>query len=111
MDKGKSQIPEADDEGFIEVNSPSNKGNGSFSISNSFDVLNVDSLITKEVATGSKGTTSNTKKEGYRFVLLIEMINVIEKHILEGKLVLVDDDEKQLQKVDYSTNSNNDDEV
>nr|GEY57688.1 hypothetical protein CTI12_AA224650 [Tanacetum cinerariifolium] len=66
--------------------SPSNKGNGSFSISNSFEALNVDNPIIEEVATGSKVTTS-------------------------GKLALVDDDGKPPKKVDYSDNLDNDDEV
>ncbi|GKD62767.1 hypothetical protein Tco_1300276 [Tanacetum coccineum] len=75
-------------QGWLALNkeSPSNKSNGSFSISNSFEVLNVDSLINEEVATGSKGTTSD-------------------------KLVLMDDDGKPSEKVDYSANSDNDDGV
>ncbi|GJS88850.1 hypothetical protein Tco_0771486 [Tanacetum coccineum] len=50
-----------------------------------FNVLNVDSPIIKKAAMGSK--------------------------ILEGKLVLVDDDRKPLDKVDYPVNSDNNDEV
>nr|GEY88116.1 hypothetical protein [Tanacetum cinerariifolium] len=107
MDKGRVSRDDsgggADDEGFIEVKrmpppagtnkastseyneeSPSNKGNGSFSISNSFEALNVDNPIIEEVATGSK--------------------------ILEGKLALVDDDGKPPEKVDYPDNLDNDDE-
>nr|GEX10047.1 IQ motif, EF-hand binding site [Tanacetum cinerariifolium] len=120
--------------------SQSNKGNRSFSISNSFKVLNVDSPIIKEVATGSKVPTSGNKhfksvsmkqktqyqpkakqsttriayhvgtnnasnkesqmNKGQCSVPLIERINVIEKQILKGKLVLVDDDGKPLDKGD-----------
>ncbi|GJY29685.1 retrovirus-related pol polyprotein from transposon TNT 1-94 [Tanacetum coccineum] len=79
--------------------------------SNSFEVLNVDSSIIEEVATGSKVTTSGTQEEGQCTVHLVEKINVIEKHILEGKLVLVDDDGKPLVKVDYPVNSDDDDTV
>ncbi|GKC11226.1 hypothetical protein Tco_1008008, partial [Tanacetum coccineum] len=82
-----------------------------FSISNSFEVLNVDSSIIEEVATGSKVTTSGTQEEGQCTVHLVEKINVIEKQILEGKLVLVDDDGKPLDKVDYPVNSDDDDKV
>ncbi|GJS00776.1 zinc knuckle CX2CX4HX4C containing protein [Tanacetum coccineum] len=39
------------------------KGNGSFSISNSFEVLNVDNLFIKEVATGCKVTNSDCSAE------------------------------------------------
>ncbi|GKD46037.1 hypothetical protein Tco_1270682 [Tanacetum coccineum] len=67
--------------------SPSNIGSGSFSISNSFEALNVDDPIIEEVATGSKVTTT------------------------EGKLVLVDDDGKPLEKIDYPNNPSSDDEV
>ncbi|GKC07554.1 hypothetical protein Tco_0999164 [Tanacetum coccineum] len=90
--------------------SPSNNGND-FSISNSFETLNVDDPIIEEVATGSKVTTTGTQEDGQCSIPLVEMINVLEKHILEGKLVLVDDDEKPLEKVDYLDNSDSDDEV
>ncbi|GKB90755.1 hypothetical protein Tco_0963027, partial [Tanacetum coccineum] len=131
MDKGKGQIPGDDDEGFIKVKyrkssgtvypagtnkasnkeSPSDKGNGSFSISNSFEVLNVDYSIIEEVAMGSKVNTSSTQEEGQCFAPLVERINVIEKQILDGKLVLVDDDGKPLENAFYLANSDNDDDV
>ncbi|GKA48744.1 hypothetical protein Tco_0741702 [Tanacetum coccineum] len=123
MDKGKGQIPRDDDEGFIKggflagmnkasnKESPSDKGNGSFSISNSFEVLNVDYSIIEEVAMGSKVNTSSTQEEGQCFAPLVERINVIEKQILDGKLVLVDDDGKPLENAFYLANSNNDDDV
>nr|GEW99161.1 RNA-directed DNA polymerase, eukaryota, nucleotide-binding alpha-beta plait domain protein [Tanacetum cinerariifolium] len=44
--------------------SPRNKCNGLFSLSNSFEALNVYNLIIKEVATGSKVTTSGMQEEG-----------------------------------------------
>nr|GEU74239.1 hypothetical protein [Tanacetum cinerariifolium] len=59
--------------------SPINNGNV-FSMSNSFEALNVDDPIIKEVPMGSK-------------------------------LVLVDDDGKSLEKIDYPDNSDSDDEV
>ncbi|GJU01399.1 hypothetical protein Tco_1111737 [Tanacetum coccineum] len=87
MNKGKGTPPragtnKASTSGHNEE-SPSNKGNDSFSISNSFEAL-INPII-EEVATGSK--------------------------ILEGKLALVDDDGKPLENVDYPDNSDNDDEV
>ncbi|GKB30979.1 zinc knuckle CX2CX4HX4C containing protein [Tanacetum coccineum] len=39
----------------------------------------------------------------------VDKINVLEKHILEGKLVLVDDDGKPLEKVEYLVNLGSDD--
>ncbi|GKF16388.1 hypothetical protein Tco_0061306, partial [Tanacetum coccineum] len=49
--------------------------------------------------------------EGQSSTPIVEKINVLEKQILEGKLVLVDDDGKPLEKVDYPDNSDSDDEV
>nr|GFA57225.1 hypothetical protein [Tanacetum cinerariifolium] len=81
--------------------SPTNTSGFFSSISNSFEALNVDILITKEVATGSKATTLAMHGEGQSSTPMVEKIDVLEKQILEGKLVLVDDDEKPLKKVDY----------
>ncbi|GJV55099.1 hypothetical protein Tco_1456104 [Tanacetum coccineum] len=89
--------------------SPSNKG--VFPLSNSFEALNVDNLINEEVATGSKATTSGTQEEGHSSTPIVEKINVLEKHILESKFVLVDDDGKPLEKFDYPVNLGSDDEV
>ncbi|GKA23755.1 hypothetical protein Tco_0709788 [Tanacetum coccineum] len=80
--------------------SPSNKGN-MFSFSNSFEALNDEILIIKEVASGSMATTSGTQEEGQSATHIADTINVLKKQILEGKLVLVDDDGKPLEKVDY----------
>ncbi|GKA61462.1 retrovirus-related pol polyprotein from transposon TNT 1-94 [Tanacetum coccineum] len=67
--------------------------------------------VDDEVATGSKVTTTGTQEEGQCSVPLVERINVLEKHILENKLVLVDDNGKLLEKVDGPDNSDCDDEV
>ncbi|GJS49399.1 hypothetical protein Tco_0599520 [Tanacetum coccineum] len=45
-----------------------------------------------------------------RDTVILDKINVLEKHILEGKLVLVDDG-KPLENVDYSVNLGRDDEA
>ncbi|GKF96454.1 hypothetical protein Tco_0289189, partial [Tanacetum coccineum] len=82
-----------------------------FFISNSFEVLNVDNPIIEEVTTVSRVTTSGTQEDGQCFAPIVERINVIEKHILEGKILLVDDDGKSLENVDYAANSDNDDDV
>ncbi|GJW71696.1 hypothetical protein Tco_0128613 [Tanacetum coccineum] len=90
--------------------SPSNKGN-MFSLSNSFEALNDENLIIKEVASGSMATTSGTQEEGQSATRIADKINVLKKQILEGKLVLVDDDGKPLEKVDYPGDLGSDDEV
>ncbi|GJV56512.1 hypothetical protein Tco_1457517 [Tanacetum coccineum] len=73
--------------------------------------LNVESLIIDEVATGNKSTTSFTQEEGRSYTLIVERINVLEKHILDGKLVFDDDNGKPLAKVDYPANLGYGDEV
>ncbi|GJZ46582.1 hypothetical protein Tco_0594178 [Tanacetum coccineum] len=78
-------------------------------LSNSFEALNAESLIIEAVAAGNKA--SSTQVEGKIYTHVVQRINVLEKHILKGKLVLVDDDEKQLKKVDYLDNLGTDDEV
>nr|GEV41539.1 hypothetical protein [Tanacetum cinerariifolium] len=63
-----------------------------FSLSNSLEAFNVDNSINEEVATCTKATT-------------------LEKQILKGKLVLMDDKRKPLENVDYLVNSDSDDVV
>ncbi|GJW40856.1 hypothetical protein Tco_0066701 [Tanacetum coccineum] len=73
--------------------------------------LNDENLIIKEVETGSMATTSGTQEEGQSFTSIVDTINVLDKQLLEGKLVLVDYDGKSLEKVDYLGNLGSDDEV
>ncbi|GJW10216.1 protein kinase, ATP binding site-containing protein [Tanacetum coccineum] len=80
-------------------------------LNNSFEALNVESLIIEEVATGNKATISGAQKEGKSSTPILERINVSGKQIKEGKLVLVDDDGITLEKVDYPNNLGSDDEV
>ncbi|GJS57873.1 hypothetical protein Tco_0652657, partial [Tanacetum coccineum] len=60
--------------------------NGTFSIINSLEALNVDNPVIEEVETGNKASTSG------------------------GKRVLVDDDGKPLENVDYSGDQDSEDE-
>ncbi|GJW05405.1 hypothetical protein Tco_1564261 [Tanacetum coccineum] len=78
------------------------------SLSNSFEALNVKNPVIKEVATVSKATTFGTQESS---TLIVDKFNVLEKQILESKLVFVDDDEKPLEKVDYSGNTGSEDEA
>ncbi|GKC52558.1 hypothetical protein Tco_1075303 [Tanacetum coccineum] len=90
--------------------SQNNKGS-IFSLNNLFEALNDENHIIEEVTKGSKATTSGTQEEGHSSTPIVDKINVLEKHIPESKLVLVDDDGKPLEKVDYLDNLGNDDEV
>nr|GEV03877.1 hypothetical protein [Tanacetum cinerariifolium] len=48
---------------------------------------------------------------GTKFYHIVDKINVLEKQILEGKLMIMDDDEKLWKKVEYPVNLGSDDEV
>ncbi|GKB29394.1 hypothetical protein Tco_0868795 [Tanacetum coccineum] len=141
MDKGKGRSSMADDEGFVEVkkkkivgNIGGNKNfkpvlvkpkpqyrpkakqstdlsNGTFSVSKSFEALNVENSVSEEVETGNKASTSSVQEEGQSSTSLVEKINMFEKQLLEGNCVLVNDDGKPLKKVDYSGNEDSEDET
>nr|GEZ26598.1 hypothetical protein [Tanacetum cinerariifolium] len=95
MDQGKGQTSQADDEGFIEVKKKKPCSNGGTKTSNRF----------------RKATTSGTQAEGQSSTHIVEKINVFEKQILVGRLALVDDDVKPLEKADHPVNSDSDDDV
>ncbi|GJZ30283.1 zinc knuckle CX2CX4HX4C containing protein [Tanacetum coccineum] len=86
-------------------------GNGTFSLSNSLQVLNVNDLANVEVELGNKASTSSVKGEGQSATPLVEKINMLEKHIIKGTCVLVDDDGKPVKKVDYVDDHDSEDEV
>ncbi|GKA21190.1 putative reverse transcriptase domain-containing protein [Tanacetum coccineum] len=89
MDKGKGHIPGADDEGFIEVKRKKSV------ICNSPKMAPPASTNKASTSGYNKETPSNIE-EGQCSVPLVERINILKKHILDGKLVLVDDDGKPL---------------
>ncbi|GKA01971.1 ribonuclease H-like domain-containing protein [Tanacetum coccineum] len=72
--------------------------------------LNVVSPIIEEVAS-IKATTSSMQEEQQRSTPLVERIHIFEKQILEGNLVLVDDDGKPVENIDYPGNIGSEDEV
>ncbi|GJS40854.1 putative RNA-directed DNA polymerase [Tanacetum coccineum] len=63
------------------------------------------------VETGNKAFTSGVQEDGQRSTPLVERIDIFEKRPLEWKCVLVDDDGKPLENVDYSSNQGSEDEV
>ncbi|GKD58667.1 hypothetical protein Tco_1296176, partial [Tanacetum coccineum] len=124
MDKGKDGSSGVDEEakqstkGANQKSTPSvgkknvsTFGNGTFSLSNSFEALNVENLVGEEVETGNKASTFGVQKEWQSSTLLVEKIKMIEKQLLEGECVLVDDDGKPLKKVDYSVDQDSEDEI
>ncbi|GJV37237.1 exocyst complex component SEC6 [Tanacetum coccineum] len=58
---GTSNSPKTTSKTYV-----STSGNGTFSLSNSFDALNVDDLGIEEVESGNKASTSGVQKEGQR---------------------------------------------
>ncbi|GKF99359.1 hypothetical protein Tco_0298142, partial [Tanacetum coccineum] len=62
-------------------------GNGKFSLSNSFEALNVDNTVTEELHSGDK------------------------TYLLARKCMLLDDEGKPLEKINYMGNRDSEDEV
>ncbi|GJW27602.1 hypothetical protein Tco_0044477, partial [Tanacetum coccineum] len=126
VDKDKGGSSEADD-AFIEVKKKklgnsskktgktdaSISGNGTFSLSNSFEALIVDNTDTEEVDSGGGGKTSmsGVQEEGQGSTPLVEKINMFEQQLLAGKCVLLDDEDKPLEKIDYTGDHDSKDEV
>ncbi|GJV41740.1 hypothetical protein Tco_1420180 [Tanacetum coccineum] len=77
----------------------STSGNGIFSLSNSFEALNVNNPVTEEV---NKVSTSGVQEEGQISNPRVEKINMFEKQLMEGKCVLLDDEGNPKEMVDYS---------
>ncbi|GJW45598.1 hypothetical protein Tco_0077244 [Tanacetum coccineum] len=67
--------------------------------------------ITVELESGSKASTSGMQVEGKSSTPLVVKINRIEKQLMKGNCVLVDDEGKPLKKVDSLDDHDSDDEV
>nr|GFC44166.1 hypothetical protein [Tanacetum cinerariifolium] len=52
----------------------STSGNDTFSLSNSFEALNVDNSVTEKVDSGYKASTSSVQEEGQNFTPVVEKI-------------------------------------
>ncbi|GJU92444.1 hypothetical protein Tco_1304867 [Tanacetum coccineum] len=89
----------------------STSGNGTFSLINSFEALNVDNTVTEEVDSGDKAFMSGVQEEGQSSTPLVEKINMFEQHLLEGNCVLTDDEGKPLEKVEYLGDHGSEDKV
>ncbi|GKD64326.1 hypothetical protein Tco_1306434 [Tanacetum coccineum] len=50
-------------------------GNGTFSLSNSFEDLNVENSVSEEVEMGNKASTSSVQEKGQSSTPLVEKIN------------------------------------
>ncbi|GJS48359.1 histidine kinase 3, partial [Tanacetum coccineum] len=85
--------------------------NGTFSLSNSFEALNIKNSVSEEVKTSNKVTTSGVKEEGQSSIPLVEKINMFEKQLSKGECVLVNDDGKPVKKVDYLGDQDSEDEI
>ncbi|GKB12630.1 hypothetical protein Tco_0846553 [Tanacetum coccineum] len=78
IDKGKRQTTGADDEGFIEVKKKKSCGNNR--------ALNVDNLITEEVAMGSMASTSSTQEKGQKVDYLVNSHSDDEVEHIENEI-------------------------
>nr|GEU68367.1 hypothetical protein [Tanacetum cinerariifolium] len=133
--KGKGKSFGTDDEGFIEMKkdkldaSPkkassagksSNQtdmtnattlGNGIIFLSNSFEALNDDDPVSVKVESGTKASTFGVQEEGNSSTPLVEKIYRFKQQLMDGKCVLMDEDGKPVEKVDYLGDHDSEDEV
>nr|GEW53758.1 hypothetical protein [Tanacetum cinerariifolium] len=124
MDKDKGQT--SNGECFIEVkrkkSSAKQSAEGTSNSTKTTPVVGITKSLTSgynkdctkspsNKAMGNKATTSSTHEEGHSCTHQVKKIHVFEKQMLEGKLVLVDDDRKPLEKVDYPGNISSEDKV
>nr|GEY97084.1 structural maintenance of chromosomes protein 1 [Tanacetum cinerariifolium] len=87
----------------------STSGNGTFSLSNSFEALNVDNPVIEEINSGNKTLMSGVQEEGQIFTLLVEKINMGD-HDSEDEVEHVDNEMASYMAlkpswVSYGTNS------
>ncbi|GKA31872.1 hybrid signal transduction histidine kinase M, partial [Tanacetum coccineum] len=120
MEKGKEQSSGADDEGFIEVKK---KKSGAFKPVSMKPKTNYRPVAKKSTG-GTNNSPRTTPSAGKKNVptsgngtfslsISFEALNAdpIIEELMEGKYVLVDDDGKPLEKVDYSDARGSEDEV
>ncbi|GKA78685.1 multidrug resistance-associated protein 5 [Tanacetum coccineum] len=60
--------------------------NGTFSLSNSFEALNVENLVIEDIETGNKASTFEVQEEGQSSTPLVEKINIFEKQLPRGEM-------------------------
>ncbi|GJZ07454.1 hypothetical protein Tco_0541247 [Tanacetum coccineum] len=89
----------------------STSGNGTFSLSNSFEAINVDNTSAEEVYSGGNTSMSGVQEEEQSSTPLVEKNNMFEQQLLTGKRVLLDDEGKPLEKIDYPGDHDSEDEV
>nr|GEZ49557.1 hypothetical protein [Tanacetum cinerariifolium] len=75
-----------------------------------------DSVLNGAITSGKKKQAEVSRQEGVASssistTLIAEMIDKFERQLIEGKLLLVDDDGKPLPKVVSTINANSDSEV
>nr|GEV80904.1 hypothetical protein [Tanacetum cinerariifolium] len=75
------------------------------------EALNVDNTVIEEVDSFDKTSMSSVQEEGQSSTLLVEKINMFEQQPLVGKCVILDDDAKPLEKIDYIGDHDSEDEV
>nr|GEV41022.1 zinc knuckle CX2CX4HX4C [Tanacetum cinerariifolium] len=112
VDKVKDGLSGVDDDGFIEPGqtNASTSGNGTFSLSNSFEVLNVDSSVSEDVDSGDKTFMFDMQEERQMSTPIVENSNIVKQQLLARKCVLLDDEGKPVKKIDYTSDHDSEDE-
>ncbi|GKB22362.1 hypothetical protein Tco_0861763, partial [Tanacetum coccineum] len=85
VDKEKGGSSGADDDGFIKVEKKKSGGNTGgtkyfkpFSLSNSFEALHVDNLVSEEVDLGNMASTSSVQEEGQSITPVVECLGDLD---------------------------------
>ncbi|GJY71956.1 putative ripening-related protein 2 [Tanacetum coccineum] len=67
----------------------STSSNGTFSLSNTFEVLNADNSVAEDVDSGDRIVMSSVQEERQSSTPFVEKINLVEQQLLEGNCVLL----------------------
>ncbi|GKB40364.1 RNA-directed DNA polymerase, eukaryota, partial [Tanacetum coccineum] len=89
----------------------STSSNGTFSLSNTFEVLNADNSVAEDVDSGDRIVMSSVQEERQSSTPFVEKINLVEQQLLERKCVLLDHEGKPVKRIDYTSDHDSDDEV
>ncbi|GKD22514.1 zinc knuckle CX2CX4HX4C containing protein [Tanacetum coccineum] len=80
----KVSIPGNSSKKTVQTNA-STSGNGTFFLSNSFEVLNADNSVAEDVVLGDRIVISSVQEEGQSSTSLVEKINLVEQRLSDGE--------------------------
>nr|GEX73423.1 hypothetical protein [Tanacetum cinerariifolium] len=100
VDKDKCGSSGANDDGFIEASPKTAPSSDKKKVS-----------TTGDSSKKTSKTNDSTSEEGQSSTLLVDKINMFEQQLPEEKCVLLDDESKPLEKINYTSDHDSEDEV